>query len=100
MSLMDCIIYLADYIEPTRKFEDCKKLRAYFWDDIHAGNTEAENLTHLYRTMVLSFDLTMENLIDEGCVIAPETVAARNAFLVKLAVGGTEEKNGNGTEQS
>lgn len=100
MSLMDCIIYLADYIEPTRKFEDCKKLRAYFWDGIHAGNTEAENLTHLYRTMVLSFDLTMGNLIDEGCVIAPETVAARNAFLVKLAVGGTEEKNGNGTEQS
>ena len=50
--------------------------------------------------MVLSFDLTMGNLIDEGCVIAPDTVAARNAFLVKLAVGGTEEKNGNGTEQS
>ena len=92
MSYMDCIIYLADYIEPTRKFEDCKQLRAYFWDGIRAGNTAAENLTHLYKTMVLSFDLTIKNLLDEGCVVAPDTVAARNAFLVKLAACGAEEK--------
>ena len=89
---MDCIIYLADYIEPTRKFEDCRQLRAYFWDGIRAGNTAAENLTHLYKTMVLSFDLTIRNLLDEGRVVAPDTVAARNAFLVKLAACGAEEK--------
>ena len=98
MSLMDCIIYLADYIEPTRKFADCKQLRAYFWDGIRKEDTAEENLAHLYRTMVLSFDLTMQNLIDEGRVIAPDTVAARNAFLVKLDAGGAEEKNRNGTK--
>ena len=92
MSTMDCIIYLADYIEPTRKFADCKRLRDYFWGGIRAENTDAENRMHLYRTMVLSFDLTMQNLMDEGCVIAPDTVAARNAFLVKLAAAHTEEK--------
>ena len=92
MSVLDCIIYLADYIEPTRRFEDCKTLRAYFWDGICKQKHAQDKLLHLYRTMVLSFDLTMRNLIEEGCVIAPDTVAARNAFLLKLAGDGTEEK--------
>lgn len=101
MSVLDCIIYLADYIEPTRRFEDCKTLRAYFWDGICDKKSAQDKLLHLYRTMVLSFDFTIRNLIAEGCVIAPDTVAARNAFLLKLAAGGAEEKrNKNGTESS
>lgn len=92
MSMLDCIIYLADYIEPTRRFDDCKMLRAYFWDGVRKMKSAHEKLMHLYRTMVFSFDLTIQNLIEEGCVVAPETVAARNAFLLKLAVDDTEEK--------
>ena len=92
MSLLDCLIYLADYIEPTRRFEDCKRLRTYFWDGIRDEKNAQGKLLHLYRTMVLSFDLTIRNLIEEGSVIAPDTIAARNAFLLKLAADGTEER--------
>ena len=92
MSVLDCMIYLADYIEPTRRFEDCQTLRAYFWDGIRDKMSARDKLLHLYRTMVYSFDLTIRNLIGEGSVIAPDTVAARNAFLLKLAADGTEEK--------
>lgn len=83
MSLMDMLIYLADYIEPTRKFADCQTLRAYFWNGVREDTGEQEKLLHLYKTMVLSFDLTIQNLIEEKCVIAPETIAARNAFIWK-----------------
>ena len=91
MSLLDCIIYLADYIEPLRSFEDCKKLREYFWSGIDACSSEKEKLLHLYKTMVMSFDMTIENLIDEHCVISPDTFSARNAFLMKISEGNNNE---------
>lgn len=84
MSVFDCILYLADYIEPLRKYEDCQKLRKYFWDGIPKAMDEAEKLQHLYKTMVMSFDMTIMNLLEENAVIAPETVAARNAFILKV----------------
>lgn len=83
MTLMDMLIYLADYIEPTRKFADCQVLRSCFWDGLAKTQTEPERLLHLYRTMVLSFDLTIKNLIEEQSVIAPDTIAARNVFVLK-----------------
>ncbi len=83
MTLLDILIYLADYIEPTRNFADCQTLRSYFWDGLAPDMTEQEKLSHLYKTMVLSFDLTIQNLIEEHSVIAPETLAARNAFVLK-----------------
>ncbi|MBQ5390228.1 MAG: bis(5'-nucleosyl)-tetraphosphatase (symmetrical) YqeK [Clostridia bacterium] len=92
MSVMDMLIYLADYIEPTRKFADCKTLRSYFWEGIGICTTEQEKLLHLYKTMVLSFDLTMQNLIEEHSVIAPDTMAARNAFVLKCKSISEESK--------
>lgn len=85
MSILDCIIYLADYIEPCRTFEDCRKLREYFWSGLEECSCEKDKLLHLYKTMVMSFDMTIENLIDEHCVISPYTFSARNAFLMKIS---------------
>lgn len=83
MSVMDCILYLADYIEPLRKFEDCVALRSYFWNGMRDGLSERERRLHLYKTMVLSLDMTIKSLIRENAVIAPDTIAARNAFVLK-----------------
>ena len=91
MTVMDCILYLADYIEPLRKYEDCKELRAFFWNGIAQAKGDAAKRLHLYKTMVLSFDLTIKNLLAENAVIAPETFAARNAFVLKCKA---EEKKG------
>lgn len=90
MSLFDCMIYLADYIEPCRTFSDCQTLRSYFWNGIENCNSEKDRLLHLYKTMVLSFDLTIKNLIDEHSVISPDTFSARNMFLMKIS---EENKN-------
>lgn len=89
MSLLDCMIYLADYMEPTRTFADCVKLRNYFWNGLAEAKTEKAKRIHLYKTMVLSFDMTIEILLKEGSVVAPDTFHARNAFLQKIR---TEEK--------
>ncbi len=81
MTLFEALIYLADYIEETRTFEDCIKLRNYFYDGIKKANNYDEKIEVLRKTMVLSFDLTIKNLIDEGKRIDKDTVNARNYFI-------------------
>ena len=81
MTLFEAIIYLADYIEEGRTFEDCVVLRKYFYDNISNTSSSGEKLEILRKTMVMSFDLTIKNLIDEGKKIDYDTVEARNYFL-------------------
>lgn len=81
MSLFEIIIYLADYIEETRTFEDCVYLRDFFYDRISEAKSMQEKLEALRKTMVLSFDLTIKNLISENKQIDCETISSRNYFL-------------------
>ena len=81
MSVFDIIIYLADYIEQGRTFEDCVYLRKFFYDRIKKANTKEERLEVLRKALVLSFDLTIKNLIDEGKSIDSDTINSRNYFL-------------------
>ena len=81
MSLFEIIIYLADYIEDGRTFEDCVYLREFFYDRINEAKTMQEKIEILRKTMVLSFDLTIKNLISENKQIDCDTVNSRNYFL-------------------
>ena len=80
MTVFEAIIYLADYIEPTRTFDDCIRVRRCFWDCIRDGWDKTEVLRD---TMILSFNLTIENLLREGALIDKDTIAARNACLAE-----------------
>lgn len=84
MSVCEMIIYLADYIDDSRRFDDCVKLRNYFWD-AHPENMSAEQREeHLLRTLLLSFDMTLTSLVKEGSPISAETVSARNSIILSL----------------
>ena len=71
-------IYLADYIEPTRTFEDCIRVRKYFYEE--ALDLPLEK--RLNTTLLLAFDLTVSGLLEEGRPIHPQTIKSRN-FLLK-----------------
>ncbi len=79
MTVNEKLLFLADYIEESRKFDDCIKVREYFYEMINK-KTAPERALDL--ALVLSFDLTIENLISESMPIHPDTVAARN-YLIK-----------------
>lgn len=79
MTLFECLVYLADYIEETRTFDDCIKLRNFFYSSLDGGNKESV----LRDTMILSFDMTIRNLIEEGAIIDNDTVEARNFFAAE-----------------
>lgn len=77
MTLGEKLLYLADYIEPTRTFPDCIKLRKEFYK--LASPTE----THLNDILLLSFKMTVTDLEKEGHPIHPDTISAMN-FLSSL----------------
>lgn len=79
MTLPEKLLYLADYIEPTRDFADCVELRKYFYSELESGNIEKFIL--LDRTLILSFDLTIRGLLGEGKIIDADTVESRNYLL-------------------
>lgn len=85
MTLTEQLLYLADYIDASRTFHSCVVLRRYFWG-AHPEEMNAEERLRLLReTLAFSFDLTMRDLLDDGALIAKETVEARNELKLLLA---------------
>ena len=84
MTLCEMIIYLADYIDMSRTFDECVKLREYFFSAKLKKMNEEEKYNHLLKTLVLSFDMTLQGLIDEGYPISRQSIDARNAIICKL----------------
>lgn len=83
MTVFEAVIYLADYIEPTRTFDDCKAVRQYFYDRTsccHEGD-DKRLYEVLCDTMIYSFDLTIGNLLEARNIIDGDTVSARNRFI-------------------
>lgn len=82
MTLSEKLVYLADYIDDTRKFRDCVLLRRYFWGAEPEEMNAAERDALLRDTLIYSFDLTIRGLLDEGTPVSPDTTDARNDLIV------------------
>jgi putative HD superfamily hydrolase of NAD metabolism len=77
MTLMEALLYLADYIEPKREFVDCVKLRGEFYELLENNDkTDA-----LKKALILSFDMTLTGLIADGAFIHGDIITARNYYL-------------------
>ena len=80
MNIFDKIIFLADYIEPSRKYEHCKQTRSFFYDRLSTlGVSSASQV--LDESIVMSMDGTIKNLIEQGLTIDLLTVSARNYLI-------------------
>ena len=84
MTVFESLVYLADFIEPSRTFDDCIALRNFFWGSMPNADDRLVQTIHLCRTMLLSFDMTIRNLLDEERSVGTDTVLARNCFLARL----------------
>ncbi len=77
MEPLECVLYLADYIEETRTFPGCVALRKLY-EETYAVSPE----TALTDTLVRSFDMTVADLLEENQPIDVHTVQARNYYLI------------------
>ena len=84
MSICEKIIFLADYIDMSRKFDDCVKLRNYFWDAHPENMSESEREKHLLQTILIGLDSTLSSIIEEGAPTDPDSVSARNFIINQL----------------
>ena len=81
MSIEEKIIYLADYIDMSRTFEDCVKLRRFFFDFDFENADQSAKEKHLDDTLIMSYDLTIRGLLEDRKHIDKTTFEARN-FLI------------------
>lgn len=65
MTLLEKILYLADYIEPTRDFCDLRELRRLAFEDLDAA-------------LLLGFTMAVEDLAAKGMPVHPNSVFARD----------------------
>ena len=72
MSLLEKIIYIADYIEPSRKFNGVEELRSLSNIDLDAA-------------VIKSFDNTIKYVIDQKGLLHTDTIEARNYLLSKYS---------------
>ena len=71
MTLLEKIIYLADYIEPTRDFGALKELRPLAYEDLD-------------RALLRGFTIAVEDLSKKGMALHPNSVRARDYLKGKL----------------
>lgn len=80
MKPLTALLYLADYIEPERDFEDCVKLRSQFY----ALLEEKDKYDALSEALVVSFGYTLSSLLCERSLVHVDIVAARNYYLLQI----------------
>jgi len=70
MTLLEKIIYLADYVEPLRKYPGVEELRELAFKDMDIA-------------LIKSFDITIKYVIDKGQMLHLNTIEGRN-YLIKI----------------
>lgn len=83
MSLTEKLLYIADYIEPTRQYEGCKKLREYFY------SSKTDLFARLDKTILMSLHNTVDGLTRKKLPIHQETINAYKFLLLNIG-----ERNG------
>lgn len=83
MSIAEKLLYLADYIDMSRTFADCVRLREYFFDKEPEKMSDDERMKHLNATLILSFDMTVKGLLEDGAVVSADTFEARNYLIAE-----------------
>lgn len=78
MSILEKIIYVADFTEPARTYPEAEKIRRLSYEDID-------------KAVLKEADMVIKFTVDRGRVIHPNTVYARNYYLTLINEGRTNE---------
>lgn len=77
MTLCEALLYLADYIEEGRRFDDCVMLRNKFFAADPASMSPAVRRRHLRDILLLSLEMTISELTASGGTVCLDSLAAR-----------------------
>lgn len=75
MSILDKIIYISDYIEPSRSFPGVEKMRNIAYVDLD-------------KALLMAMENSIMHIINKGLLLHNNTVNARNDLIVNLKRNG------------
>ena len=81
MTLTEKLIYLADYIDESRRFPDCVALRRAFFDASPEKMDAIARLEHLNAILITSYNMTVSALLEENKPISRHTVLSLNELI-------------------
>ncbi len=81
MTVFEAIVFLADYIEPTRTHEKCVALRNELYGRLADSENETEREKSFNAAVLCALDNTITYLVSKKAVIDPDTISARNYYL-------------------
>ena len=83
MSLLDKILYVADYIEEGREYPKCIETREWFFSELESG---ARPKLALDKCVLKILDSTVHFLRARGFALCEDTLDARNALLSTISL--------------
>lgn len=93
--LSDKIIYLADWIEPNRDYQDCVDVREYFYTKINEAKSLKEKYGILDETISFSMDKSIRALLADNLFIHKNTIKYRNSYITALQNKQNNQNNQN-----
>ena len=84
MTISEKIIFLSDYIEDTRKFEDCIALREEFFAAEPEKMNADERVMHLNKVLLHSLEITVSDLKEKGKAIESNTLRAKESLVREI----------------
>lgn len=82
MTVLEKIVFLADFIEKGRSYSACREVREWFYRELSSGD---DPMRVLDRAVLRVLDFTIEYLIREGLYISPMSLQARNSILTEIS---------------
>ena len=83
MTVFDELLYLADYIEPTRTYAECVALRERFEEGYR---TAEDKLVHLHQTLLFALEATAKEIEGRGAKVFRNTWEAVRFFKETLGL--------------
>ena len=83
MTEFDEIIFLADFIEETRTYPACVKLREFVFSNMKKRDAEA-NIAILHRAVISAIDSTISNLTESNRFVNSKNILTKEALLSKI----------------
>ncbi len=83
MSILDEIIFLADFIEDGRKYPDSQVTRQFVFDNMKQGNI-SENLSVLHKACLMEIESSLLHLKRMGKSASKRTLLAKASLSAKI----------------
>ena len=84
MTLYDKMLFAADYIEPNRTYENCRRQREAFWNSLSGSAALEQNVDILDRAVYNIANETVIYLVKNDKFVHPNTLWLRNALSFTL----------------